>query len=98
MDLVVNTLTIAIAAFATGRIAKRMGLPFTLASVPVLIGAGFMILAAAPMVSIVVAIQVIRRAGNPIQSQASDRYRYLPGGRYAERLGHHWHLSGGTFS
>jgi AAA family ATP:ADP antiporter len=64
MDLVVNTLTIAIAAFATGRIAKRMGLPFTLASVPVLIGAGFMILAAAPMVSIVVAIQVIRRAGN----------------------------------
>lgn len=64
MDLVVNSLTIAIAAFATGRIAKHMGLPFTLASVPVLIGAGFIMLAAAPMVGVVVAIQVIRRAGN----------------------------------
>jgi len=64
MDLVVNSLTIAIAAFATGRIARRMGLPFTLACVPVLIGAGFMVLAAAPMVAIVIAIQIIRRAGN----------------------------------
>jgi AAA family ATP:ADP antiporter len=64
MDLVVNSLTILIAAFATGRIASRMGLPFTLASVPVLIGAGMLMLAAAPMVSVVVALQVIRRAGN----------------------------------
>jgi len=64
MDLVVNSLTIVIAAFATGRIAKRMGLPFTLASIPIIIGAGFMALAAAPMVGIVVAIQIIRRAGN----------------------------------
>jgi ATP:ADP antiporter, AAA family len=64
MDLVVNILTLFIAAFATGRIANRMGLPFTLASIPVLIGAGMMMLAMAPMVGVVVAIQVIRRAGN----------------------------------
>ncbi|WP_235898620.1 NTP/NDP exchange transporter [Parahaliea maris] len=64
MDLVVNTLTILIAAFATGRMAKHLGLPFTLASVPVFIGAGMLMLAAAPMVSVVVAIQVARRAGN----------------------------------
>jgi len=32
--------------------------------VPVLIGLGMLILAAAPMVSVVVALQVIRRAGN----------------------------------
>ncbi|GAB3291675.1 NTP/NDP exchange transporter [Parahaliea aestuarii] len=64
MDLVVNTLTIVIAAFATGRMAKHLGLPFTLASVPVLIGAGMLLLAAAPMVPIVVAIQIARRAGN----------------------------------
>jgi len=64
MDLVVNSLTILIAAFATGRIARRMGLPFTLASVPVLIGAGFITLAMAPMVGVVIAIQIIRRAGN----------------------------------
>ncbi|WP_241505978.1 NTP/NDP exchange transporter [Parahaliea mediterranea] len=64
MDLVVNTLTIVIAAFATGRIAKHLGLPFTLACVPVFIGAGMLLLAAAPMVPVVVAIQIARRAGN----------------------------------
>ena len=64
MDLAVNSLTILVAAFATGRIAKHMGLSFTLASVPVLIGAGMLMLAAAPMVAVVVAVQIIRRAGN----------------------------------
>jgi AAA family ATP:ADP antiporter len=64
MDLVVNSLTILVAAFATGRIAKYLGLPFTLASVPVLIGAGMLLLATAPMIGVVVAIQIIRRAGN----------------------------------
>ena len=64
MDLVVNLLTVLIAAFATGRIARRFGLSFTLASVPLLIGGGLLLLAAAPLVSVVVAIQIIRRAGN----------------------------------
>lgn len=64
MDLVVNSMTMIIAAFATGRIAKRMGLPFTLASVPMLIAGGLLTLAAAPTVGVVIAIQIIRRAGN----------------------------------
>ena len=64
IDLVVNSLTVLVAAFATGRMAKYLGLSFTLASVPVLIGAGLLILAAAPMVSVVVALQIVRRAGN----------------------------------
>jgi AAA family ATP:ADP antiporter len=64
MDLAVNTITLLVAAFATGRIASRMGLPFTLASVPVMIFAGMFLLAMTPMVSVVIAIQVIRRAGN----------------------------------
>jgi AAA family ATP:ADP antiporter len=64
IDLVVNTMTILVAAFATGRMAKHLGMPFTLASVPVLIAAGMAMLAAAPMVSIVVAVQIVRRIGN----------------------------------
>ena len=64
MDLVVNILTVGIAAFATGRIANRFGLSFTLASIPVLIAAGLIILAFAPLVGVVIAIQIIRRAGN----------------------------------
>lgn len=64
VDLVVNTLTLVIAMFATGRIASRMGLSFTLASVPVVIGVGMMLLMAAPAVATVVALQIVRRAGN----------------------------------
>jgi AAA family ATP:ADP antiporter len=64
MDLAVNSLTILVAAFATGRIAKRFGLSITLASVPVIIAVGMLLLAMAPMVSVVVSIQIVRRAGN----------------------------------
>lgn len=64
MDLAVNSLTILVAVFATGRMAKYLGMPFTLASIPVLIGAGLLFLAAAPMVSVVVGLQIIRRAGD----------------------------------
>jgi len=64
IDLVVNTLTVVVGAFATGRMAKHLGLSFTLASIPVLIGGGLLLLAAAPMVSVVVAVQIVRRAGN----------------------------------
>ena len=64
MDLVVNTLSVGIAAFATGRIAKRLGLSFTLSIVPLLIAVGMVLLAIAPLVGVVIAVQIIRRAGN----------------------------------
>ncbi|MCX2981633.1 MFS transporter [Halieaceae bacterium IMCC14734] len=64
MDLVVNSLTLLIAFFVTGRMATRMGLPFTLASVPVLIMGGLVLVATMPVVSVVVALQIVRRAGN----------------------------------
>ncbi|QFU77966.1 MFS transporter [Halioglobus maricola] len=64
VDLVVNTLTLLIAMFATGRMATRLGLPFTLASVPMLICVGMLLLMAAPSVAAVIVIQVIRRVGN----------------------------------
>ncbi len=63
MDLVVNILTVIVGAFATGRIAKYLGLPFTLASVPVLMVAGMLMLAATPVVTVAVAVQVVRRIG-----------------------------------
>ncbi|MEP5569079.1 MAG: MFS transporter [Halioglobus sp.] len=64
MDLVVNILTLGIAMFATGRMASRLGLSFTLASVPMMIALGMIMLMAAPAVATVVALQVARRAGN----------------------------------
>lgn len=63
MDLAVNSLTILVAVFATGRIVKRLGMPSTLALIPALTGVGLLMLAAAPLVGVVVALQIIRRAG-----------------------------------
>lgn len=64
VDLFVNVATLLVAAFVTGRVTKLFGLPTTLASVPVIIGGGLLILASAPLVSVVIAVQAVRRFGN----------------------------------
>ena len=64
MDLAVNILTIGTAMFFTSRLATRFGLAVTLALVPVVIGAGLLVVAMAPMIWVVVGLQIVRRAGN----------------------------------
>ncbi len=64
IDLLVNLLTFGIAFFATGRLVKRLGMSFTLASMPVLVVVGMLILAFAPIITVLLALQVVRRAGN----------------------------------
>jgi len=64
VDLTTNVLTFAIGFFATSRIIGRFGMPKTLALVPVLVCLGFIILALAPFVTVVLVLQVVRRAGN----------------------------------
>ncbi len=64
VDLAVNILTFAIGMFATSRIVTRFGMVTTLAMVPVFIVAGLLILAFAPILIVVLALQVARRAGN----------------------------------
>lgn len=64
MDLAVNSMTLVIALFITGRVATRFGLSVTLASVPVIIMGGMLTVAAAPSVAVVVGLQIVRRAGN----------------------------------
>ena len=64
IDLVVNVLTIGIGMFATSRIVTRFGMATTLALVPVLIAVGLAILAFAPVLTIALALQISRRAGN----------------------------------
>ena len=64
MDLAVNILSIAVGLFATGRIVGKFGMPVTIALIPVLICAGLIIVAVSPFLGAVVALQVIRRAGN----------------------------------
>jgi AAA family ATP:ADP antiporter len=81
VDLLVNVLTLGIALFATGRIATRLGLPFTLASVPGLIAAGMLLLMATPSVTAVIAVQVVRRAGNYAVSRPAREMLFTAVGR-----------------
>jgi len=64
VDWVVNILTFAIGMFATGRIVERFGMAVTLSLVPFVIAAGLLVLAFAPLLTVVLVLQVVRRAGN----------------------------------
>ncbi|KJS32571.1 MAG: MFS transporter [Desulfatitalea sp. BRH_c12] len=64
MDFTVNALTLATQIFLTNRIVDRLGLAWTLALVPLLLVAGFLLLGVLSLLWVVVAVQVLRRAGN----------------------------------
>jgi len=64
MDLIVNSLAIVTALFATNRLATRFGLAVTLALVPVMMVFGWVAVAVAPGLALLVALQIVRRAGN----------------------------------
>jgi AAA family ATP:ADP antiporter len=61
---VVNVLTFGLGMFATSRIVTKLGMPATLALVPVFICAGLLILAFAPILTVLLALQVARQSGN----------------------------------
>ncbi len=64
IDWLVNVLTFVFAFALTGRMVRRLGMGLTLASVPLLMCLGLLILAIAPAVVVLLAIQVTRRVGN----------------------------------
>lgn len=63
IDAVVQTLAILTQLFLTGRIAHRLGIGVLLTAVPLIIAAGFLWLAAAPVFAVFVVVMVVRRAG-----------------------------------
>ena len=64
IDLGVNALTLLVQLLMTGRIIHFLGLPRTLALVPAFMLVGFIALGLMPVLSILIGIQVLRRAGN----------------------------------
>ncbi len=64
MDLIVNSLAIFTALLATSRLATRFGLAVTLALVPVIMIFGWIAVAIAPGLALLIGLQIIRRAGN----------------------------------
>ena len=64
MDLIVNTLAIFTALFATSRLATKFGLAVTLALIPVVLVFGWIAVAVAPGLALLIGLQITRRAGN----------------------------------
>ncbi len=64
IDWLVNVLTFGLAFFVTGRIVSRVGMPVALGLMPILVCVGMLILAFAPMLTVLLALQVFRRGGN----------------------------------
>ncbi|HVY64994.1 MAG TPA: MFS transporter [Gammaproteobacteria bacterium] len=64
LSAIVNALTFGLGIFATSRIVTRLGMTVTLALVPVLICAGLLMLAFAPILTVLLALQVVRQGGN----------------------------------
>ncbi len=64
VDLAVGLLTIAVQFFATGKLIARFGVGPALALVPLVFAAGFAVLAAAPVLAVVIAFQALQRTAN----------------------------------
>jgi ATP:ADP antiporter, AAA family len=64
MDFAVNGLTLLTQIFLTSRIIGRFGLPLTLAFIPILLTAGFLMLGMLSALWVIVAVQILRRAGS----------------------------------
>lgn len=64
IDLVINSLAILTAVFGTSRLTTRFGMGTTLALIPVLLIGGWLVVAASPILAVLVGLQIARRAGN----------------------------------
>ena len=64
IDLAVNSLTFVIGLFVTGRLATRVGMPTTLALIPVFVVGGWVVVALSPVLAVLAGLQIARRAGN----------------------------------
>lgn len=64
IDFSTNAITILVQIFLTARIVERLGLAWTLAVIPLGVAIGFLVLGLAPVLGVLVVMQVLRRAGN----------------------------------
>jgi len=64
VDLAVGLLTLAVQFVATGKLIARFGVGPALALLPLVFAVGFAVLAAAPVLSVVIAFQALQRTAN----------------------------------
>ena len=81
IDFSVNALTLLLQFFVTSRLVKWLGIGVVLAIVPVLLASGFVALGIAPVLGVLVVVQVIRRAGNYAITRPAREMLYVVLGR-----------------
>jgi len=64
INLTVNTISIVVAMFATGRLATRFGIAKTLAIVPIIVALGFLLVVVNPMLAVVIGSWIVLKGGN----------------------------------
>jgi ATP:ADP antiporter, AAA family len=64
IDLAVNSLAIITALFVTSRLTTRFGMATTLSLIPILMVGGWLVVAAVPILGVLIGLQIARRAGN----------------------------------
>ena len=64
IDLAVNVITLVLQTLVAGQMMRRAGVTATLALIPILVAAGFIGLGLAPLLPVLIAFQVLRRAGD----------------------------------
>jgi AAA family ATP:ADP antiporter len=64
VDLAVGVLTLIVQCFATSKLIARFGIGAALAFLPIVFAAGFAVLAAAPMLAVVIGFQALQRTAN----------------------------------
>ena len=81
IDFSVNALTLVFQVFITARLVKWFGIGMVLAVVPLLLATGFVALGIAPVLGVLVVVQVIRRAGNYAITRPAREMLYVVLGR-----------------
>ena len=81
IDLAVGLLTLGLQFFATGKLIARFGTGAALALLPVVFAAGFAVLAAAPVLAVVVAFQALQRTANFAISNPARESLFTVGAR-----------------
>jgi ATP:ADP antiporter, AAA family len=76
IDLLVNSITLVVQVFLTGRLVKWFGVAVVLAVLPVMSMLGFGAIAVLPTLMAVASFQVVRRAGNFALTQPARQVLY----------------------
>lgn len=76
IDLTVSLVALLLQLLAVGRLTARLGLTTMLVSVPVVVAAGFLLIAASPTLATLVAVYVVRRVGQYAVTRPSREILY----------------------